>query len=187
MQTLSEFMTLVNAASLGLGGIYGAKKGNQYSKEGKTRLQLTKDLGRKAVTAGAVNTLVQTALSRGKNIGKNLTKGLKTSATLGGSSIVGGQLGYRNKYYTATNPDAVGYTVNNVLGGYEQNRKALSQGSGYTEGQADEYANEVARNYNLSNVRGKDPNKGLTAINKKWNRKVRSDKGKQRGKYDLRT
>ena len=185
MRTLSEFRFDTNPYILG--GLGGAGIGNQYSREGKTRLQLTKDLARKSATAGAVNTIMRTVLSKGKHIGKNIKSGLRLGATLGGSSIVGGQLGYRNKYYKASNPDAVRYTADKVLGGYEQNRKALGQGSGYTKEQADEYLNDVAKNYNLSIARGKDPNKGLAEVNKKWDRKVRSDKGKQRGKYDLRT
>lgn len=189
MSTLSEFFSLTDSAGIGLGAIGGTRLGNKYSQQGKSRTDLAKSIGLRSLAMGAAHTGIDAYVNKGKNIKKSLGRGLKTAGLYGGVGTASSQLAYRNKYKnqydTANNPNNIKNTVNNVLGGYNQNRSALMKGSGYTKEQADEYANDVARNYNLSALRGKDPNKGLKEINKKWDRKVRNDKGKQRGKYKV--
>jgi len=96
MRTLSEFR--FDTSPYILGGLGGAGIGNQYSKQGKTRTQLSKDLAKASLIGGALYSGVDAIANKGKNIGKSLKEGAKSSLQFGSSSIIGGQLGYRNKY-----------------------------------------------------------------------------------------
>lgn len=96
MMTISEFLKFDSIPYL-LGGLSGAAIGNQYSEQGKTRTQLSNDLAKSALLGGALYSGVSTLATKGK-LGENLKEGVKTALQLGGSSIIGGQLGYRNKY-----------------------------------------------------------------------------------------
>ena len=98
MRTLSEFFSLYDGVGAGLGVLGGASLGDKYSRRGKSRTELAKNVGVRSLGLGALHTAVDASANKGKNIKQSIGRGLKTAGLYGGTGTVSSQLAYRNKY-----------------------------------------------------------------------------------------
>jgi len=110
MITLSEFVSALNTVGGITGVIQGGQLGRDYSKQGKTRLKMNKDIALGALGGGFLGSAIDYAMTR--KVGGTLKDSLKRGAKLGGmygsGGLIAGNLRYSNKLkkqYDDANPN----------------------------------------------------------------------------------